>query len=145
MGRNNHNAGMHFQKHSKANYDDLAYYDKNSVEGINNRRYAALSALEEMGIFQFASPIGSIKVDVQNGTMHNIITYRVYSYKKEDERQLMQVTSKYKLFEVDVNTEDKQTVRIHDTQRIIYILDTLYNKQFETNKIYRLKSIYKSL
>lgn len=53
----------------------------------------------------------------------------------------MQVTSKYKLFEADVNKEDKQTVRVHNTQRIIYILDTLYNKQFETNKIYRLKSI----
>ena len=44
MGKNNNNAGMHFVRHSDyGKYDDLAYYDRNSTEGIANRRYEAIA------------------------------------------------------------------------------------------------------
>ena len=63
MGKNNNNAGMHFVRHSDyGKYDDLAYYDRNSTEGIANRRYEAIANLEAKGEYLFTRSVSFIQI-----------------------------------------------------------------------------------
>ena len=129
MSRNNHNAGMHFQKHSNANYDDLAYYNKNSVEGINNRRYAALSALEEMGVYQFAKYIGHFKVEVEKEYGIPWDFYEIYSYDEEHANEIRIVSTKKKLIASEDKESDGIPVRVHDKHRVVYIIQSIYEEK----------------
>ena len=139
MGRNNNNAGMHFVRHSKnSNYDDLAYYDRNSMEGIQNRRYEALAQLEAMGDFAFTKQIAFINVLIMNADMEYPVTYRVYLYDKDHEKDIRKVSTMMRLCESKDETKEI-LVRVHDEQRVIYLENESYrDNMLSKNKEYKL-------
>ena len=129
MARNNHNAGMHFINHTKAGkYDNLSYYEKNSEQGLRNRRYEALAALEALGDYPFTEYICYIKVLIQNGEFEYTVPYRLYSYRGEHEKELLRSTTRVKLCDVEGKMEKCIYVRIHDKQKNIYMTADIYEK-----------------
>ena len=136
---------MHFVEYPhNGKFEDLAHYNKNSLEGILNKRNKALAALEELGVFPFARLIGSVQIDTGEAGMRGLRRYSIYSYKKSDEKDLLQVSTKFKLIKQSGQDNEFIRVRVHDTQRMIYILDTDSSCSFECREIYKLKPVYRT-
>lgn len=138
MAKNNNNAGMHFVKHSNfANYDNLSYYNKTSIEGIQNRKYNALAQLEEMGEYHFTKYATTIEVFLENTQSTYPQRYRVLIYEEQYEKQLRSVSTKRKLR----NSNDISNVilvRVHDKQKVIYITESIYKKYIDFSTEYIL-------
>lgn len=126
MGKNNNNAGIHFVKYSRyGNYDDLAYYDRNSTEGILNRRYEALARLEAMGYYSFTKQVGFINVLVEDMGCEYSEIYHICTYGREHEEEIKRVSTIKKLVN-SKNMADVLTVRVHNEQRVVYIIENIY-------------------
>lgn len=143
MGKNNNNAGMHFVRHSDyGKYDDLAYYDRNSTEGIANRRYEAIANLEAKGEYLFTRSVSFIQILIEDSEFDLSRTYKVLIYDKEDEKKLKAVSTIKKLNILNDEKEQEIRVREHNTQRIIYITSELYEEKKHTinlQMVYKLK------
>lgn len=143
MGKNNNNAGMHFVRHSKkVKYDNLAYYDKNSEQGIANRRYQAMANLEEMGEYLFTRYVSDIQIFIGEREFDFPKSYRVLIYNKEYEKELKFVSTIKTLYNPDKTDIQAIRVREHDKQHIIYIDTELYEKNkhlINKDTVYKLK------
>lgn len=129
MGRNNNNAGMHFMRSSEyGKYDDLSYYNKNSAEGLANKRYNAISELEEMGDYAFTQYVSFIEISCRVGEYDFTKMHRVLVYENEHEKELLRISSKFKLYMLDSYEDNGIEVRVHDKQNVIYIKNNLYEQ-----------------
>ena len=143
MKKNNNNAGMHFIRHSNhGKKDDLAYYDKNSAQGIANRRYEALANREEMGEYLFTTSVSFVQITMGDGEFDFPKFYKVLIYDKEHENSLKAVSTIKKLY--NSNKVDDQGIRVreHDKQHIVYITTELYEEKkhlINKNEVYKLK------
>ena len=126
MGEDNNNAGIHFIKFSEyGKYDDLAYYDRNSQEGIQNRRNEALAQLEAMGEFTFTKYAMIINVLIAGEDLKYPVIYKVYLYEKEHENDIRRVSTTMRLCGNE-NKMNELIVRVHNEQRIIYLENDFY-------------------
>lgn len=130
MGKNNNNAGMHFLRHSNyRQYDNLAYYDKNSAEGIANRKSEAIANLEEMGKYLFTKSASFIQISSGDGEFDFPKFYEILIYDKEHEKVLKPVSTIKKLYNQKSVDKQEVKVRVHDRQNIIYIASKDYEEQ----------------
>ena len=143
MGKNNNNAGMHFVRYSNnVRYDNLYYYDKNSEQGIANRRYEAIANLEEMGDYLFTRSVSFVQIALEDNENAYPTFYKVLTYDMEHEETLKHVSTIKNLYNPDRLDAGTIRVREHDRQRIIYITTELYEekkKLIDKKIVYRFK------
>lgn len=129
LSRNNNNAGIHFTHHSNyGKYEDLSYYNKHSVEGLRNKRYEIIARLEELGEYEFTKFVSTAKVVYKGKIYDSIRSYKVMVYDSQFEKELDRVSKVKKLVEDGNLTNNGNTVRIHNTQDVIYINKNVYDK-----------------
>lgn len=143
MSKNNNNAGMHFVIHSNSRkYDNLAYYDKNSDQGIANRKYEAIANLEAMGDYLFTRSASFVQIALEDDENVYPNFYKVLTYDKEHEETLKYVSTIKNLY--NPNKLDDRTIRVreHDRQHIIYITTELFEEKkhlIDKKIVYRFK------
>lgn len=152
MGRDNNNAGIHYQKHSpKGKFEDLGYYDRNSDEARTNRRNEAMAYFERMGEYPFTKKHSFIRIypnEKKTEEFEYAIMYDVMSYDNSGLETLKNVSSRYNLVDEGGKHGMEIPVRIHNNQRVVYILKEELDKYpniFNRNIEYRIVNIHKKI
>lgn len=130
MRRNNNNAGVHFVNHSNKNiYEEIAYYEKNSIEGITNKYNEAVFNLNSEGKFLFLKYGLSIRVMDVNQKSEYPFFYEVYIFEDQYEEKIRNVSKKCKLFVQADDSTQSIIVWVNKSRSIIYISTRQYEEK----------------
>lgn len=128
MARDNNNSGLHFIRHNKAKYDDIKYYDENSMQGTINRRYEAIAELESLGEYLFAQKVAFVYVRTGEAEYcyHKCFSLSVYDRKYLE--TLKPISTPLRMYNPKKADDRGIKVRKHDKYNILYITKEHYDE-----------------